>query len=71
MTTSTPFDAGASGDGHPLHAPGSSTATRVRRRRRPSGEPPPLPRQLHASGKREVTFAQPQPRTGQMQRHKR
>ena len=51
MTASTPFDAGAPGDGHLSPAPAASTATRVRRRRRPSGEPPPLPRQLHASGK--------------------
>ena len=51
MTASTPFDAGAPGDGHLSPAPATSTATRVRRRRRPSGEPPPLPRQLHASGK--------------------
>ena len=51
MTASTPFDAGAPGDGHLVAAPAASTATRVRRRRRPSGEPPPLPRQLHASGK--------------------
>jgi hypothetical protein len=35
-----------------LPASVSSTATRVRRRRRPSGEPPPLPRQLQTSGKR-------------------
>jgi len=51
VTASTPFDAGAPGDGHLSPAPAASTATRVRRRRRPSGEPPPLPRQLHASGK--------------------
>jgi tRNA A-37 threonylcarbamoyl transferase component Bud32 len=51
VTASTPFDAGAPRDEHPPPAPASSTATRVRRRRRPSGEPPPLPRQLHASGK--------------------
>ena len=51
MTASTPFDAGARGD-HPSPAPAASTATRVRRRRRPSGEPPPLPRQLHTSGRR-------------------
>ena len=50
MTASTPFDAGARDD-HPSPAPAASTATRVRRRRRPSGEPPPLPRQLHTSGK--------------------
>ena len=50
MTASTPFDAGARGD--PSPAPGASIATRVRRRRRPSGEPPPLPRQLHTSGRR-------------------
>jgi hypothetical protein len=50
VTASTPFDAGAARDQHPP-APVSSTATRVRRRRRPSGEPPPLPRQLHTSGK--------------------
>jgi tRNA A-37 threonylcarbamoyl transferase component Bud32 len=36
---------------HPLPAPASSTATRVRARRRPSGEPPPLPRQLRTSGR--------------------
>jgi hypothetical protein len=51
MTASTPSNAGASDD-HPSPAPAASTATRVRRRRRPSGEPPPLPRQLHTSGKR-------------------
>jgi tRNA A-37 threonylcarbamoyl transferase component Bud32 len=51
VTASTPFDAGAPRDEHPPPAPAASTATRVRRRRRPSGEPPPLPRQLHASGK--------------------
>ena len=48
MTASTPFDAR---DDHPSPAPTASTAIRVRRRRRPSGEPPPLPRQLHTSGK--------------------
>jgi tRNA A-37 threonylcarbamoyl transferase component Bud32 len=51
MTASTPFDAGAPRDDHPSPPPAASTATRVRRRRRPSGEPPPLPRQLHTSGK--------------------
>jgi len=51
VTASTPFDAGAAREEHPPPAPAASTATRVRRRRRPSGEPPPLPRQLHASGK--------------------
>ncbi|HEV8423687.1 MAG TPA: hypothetical protein VGS14_00655, partial [Actinomycetes bacterium] len=51
MTASTPFDAGARDD-HQSPAPVSSTAIRVRRRRRPSGEPPPLPRQLQASGRR-------------------
>src|SRR4029453_17264257 len=51
VTASTPFDAGAPRDDHPSPPPAASTATRVRRRRRPSGEPPPLPRQLHTSGK--------------------
>jgi len=51
MTASTPFDAGGRDD-HPLPAPAASTATRVRARRRPSGEPPPLPRQLQTSGRR-------------------
>jgi hypothetical protein len=51
MTASTPFEAGA-GDDRPSPAPAASTATRVRARRRPSGEPPPLPRQLHTSGRR-------------------
>jgi len=51
VTASTPFDAGAAREEHPPPAPAASTATRVRRRRRPSGEPPPLPRQLHTSGK--------------------
>ena len=52
MTASTPFDAGGARDPRPSPAPAAPTATRVRRRRRPSGEPPPLPRQLHTSGKR-------------------
>ena len=51
MTASTPFDAGAR-ETTPSPGSAASTATRVRRRRRPSGEPPPLPRQLQASGKR-------------------
>jgi tRNA A-37 threonylcarbamoyl transferase component Bud32 len=51
VTASTPLDAGGRDD-HPLPAPASSTATRVRARRRPSGEPPPLPRQLQTSGRR-------------------
>jgi tRNA A-37 threonylcarbamoyl transferase component Bud32 len=51
VTASTPFDAGGRDD-HPVPAPASSTATRVRARRRPSGEPPPLPRQLQTSGRR-------------------
>jgi hypothetical protein len=52
MSASTPFDAGGARDRHPSPAPAASTATRVRRRRRPSGEPPPLPRQLRTSGRR-------------------
>jgi tRNA A-37 threonylcarbamoyl transferase component Bud32 len=51
-SASTPFDAGAPRPGHPPPAPAASTATRVRRRRRPSGEPPPLPRELQTSGRR-------------------
>ena len=35
----------------PVVRPGPPAIARVRRRRRPSGEPPPLPRQLRASGK--------------------
>jgi tRNA A-37 threonylcarbamoyl transferase component Bud32 len=57
VTASTPFDAGAGDDDHPSPAPVSTTATRVRRRRRPSGEPPPLPRQLQASGKHWLVLA--------------
>jgi len=49
VTASTPFDAGAH-ETTPSPAPATSTASRVRRRRRPSGEPPPLPRQLRPSG---------------------
>jgi hypothetical protein len=52
MTASTPFEAGGARDPRSSPAPAAPTATRVRRRRRPSGEPPPLPRQLHTSGKR-------------------
>jgi membrane-associated phospholipid phosphatase len=35
----------------PARRPGPPTIERVRRRRRPSGEPPPLPRHLNASGR--------------------
>ena len=35
----------------PVSGPGPPAIRRVRRRRRPSGEPPPLPRHLNASGK--------------------
>src|SRR5215210_4178484 len=35
----------------PPAGPGPPAIRRVRRRRRPSGEPPPLPRHLNASGK--------------------
>jgi membrane-associated phospholipid phosphatase/tRNA A-37 threonylcarbamoyl transferase component Bud32 len=35
----------------PASGPGPPAIHRVRRRRRPSGEPPPLPRHLNASGK--------------------
>jgi tRNA A-37 threonylcarbamoyl transferase component Bud32/membrane-associated phospholipid phosphatase len=35
----------------PLQRPAPPAIRRVRRRRRPSGEPPPLPRHLNASGK--------------------
>jgi tRNA A-37 threonylcarbamoyl transferase component Bud32 len=51
VTASTPLDAGAPRDDRSSPAPTASTAARVRRKRRPSGEPPPLPRQLHTSGK--------------------
>src|SRR4029450_9641787 len=51
VTASTPFDAGAARDETPPPAPPACTATRGRRGGRPSGEPPPLPRQLHTSGK--------------------
>src|SRR5688572_1614221 len=34
-----------------------STVVRARPRRRPSGEPPPLPRKLHASGKAWLALA--------------
>jgi tRNA A-37 threonylcarbamoyl transferase component Bud32 len=51
VTASTPFGAGGRDD-HPSPGSAASTVTRVRRRRRPSGEPPPLPRQLHSSGRR-------------------
>jgi hypothetical protein len=40
-----------------LPAPVSSTAIRMRARRRPSGEPPPLPRQLQTSGRLIDDFA--------------
>jgi len=43
---SVPVDPVTSGDSVPVPAAG-----RTRRRRRPSGEPPPLPRQLNRSGK--------------------
>src|SRR3954451_4195957 len=35
----------------PVPRPEPPTIQRVRRRRRPSGEPPPLPKHLNASGK--------------------
>src|SRR3712207_1024028 len=35
----------------PLHRPTPAAIQRVRRRRRPSGEPPPLPRSLNTSGR--------------------
>src|SRR3954453_9306848 len=37
--------------GGPAARPAPPAIRRVRRRRRPSGEPPPLPRHLNASGK--------------------
>jgi tRNA A-37 threonylcarbamoyl transferase component Bud32 len=39
------------GPGSPVARPAPPAIQRVRRRRRPSGEPPPLPRHLAASGK--------------------
>src|SRR3954447_24774965 len=36
--------------GPPRTAPGPPRRLQVARRRRPSGEPPPLPKQLHRSG---------------------
>ncbi|HST64413.1 MAG TPA: RIO1 family regulatory kinase/ATPase [Mycobacteriales bacterium] len=45
---SVPVEATTSGDGVRLPFP---PVARARRRRRPSGEPPPLPRQLNRSGK--------------------
>ena len=35
----------------PVERPAPPAIQRVRRRRRPSGEPPPLPKHLNASGK--------------------
>jgi tRNA A-37 threonylcarbamoyl transferase component Bud32/membrane-associated phospholipid phosphatase len=40
-----------SGQAAPVRRPAPPAVQRVRRRRRPSGEPPPLPRHLNASGK--------------------
>src|SRR5688500_5526044 len=39
------------GSAVPVARPAPPAIARVRRRRRPSGEPPPLPRHLNASGK--------------------
>jgi len=39
------------GESGPVARPAPPAIPRVRRRRRPSGEPPPLPRHLNASGK--------------------
>jgi tRNA A-37 threonylcarbamoyl transferase component Bud32 len=50
--TASPRSTPGGRDDRPPPAPAASTATRVRARRRPSGEPPPLPRQLRTSGRR-------------------
>src|SRR5215213_1083609 len=41
----------------PVERPEPPTIQRVRRRRRPSGEPPPLPKHLNASGKWWLTLS--------------